>query len=114
MKNRGTAILLCLFFGGFGAHQFYLGRVGSGFIRLFFFWTFIPGIIAFFEFFGLCFMGDDKFSSKYNSEFVAITSQSISAGSADSLSKLASLYEKNLITKDEFEEKKKALLDKIG
>lgn len=28
-KSQGVAYLLCLFFGGVGAHRFYLGRTGS-------------------------------------------------------------------------------------
>jgi len=30
VKSRTTALLLCLFFGNFGAHRFYVGRSGSG------------------------------------------------------------------------------------
>ena len=33
-KSIGAAYLLWLFFGGFGAHRFYLGRTGSGFAML--------------------------------------------------------------------------------
>ncbi len=29
-KSVGVAYLLCLFFGWFGVHQFYLGKVGRG------------------------------------------------------------------------------------
>lgn len=29
-KSAGVAYLLCIFLGGLGAHQFYLGRTGSG------------------------------------------------------------------------------------
>ncbi|EFL92339.1 TM2 domain-containing hypothetical protein [Candidatus Regiella insecticola LSR1] len=38
------------FFGGIGAHKFYLGKIGQGFLYLLFFWTLIPAIIAFIEF----------------------------------------------------------------
>ena len=30
MKSKTTAILLCLFWGGVGAHRFYLGRTKGG------------------------------------------------------------------------------------
>jgi hypothetical protein len=34
-KSRLVALLLCFFFGGFGFHKFYLGRVGMGILYLF-------------------------------------------------------------------------------
>jgi TM2 domain-containing membrane protein YozV len=33
-KSLVVAYLLLIFFGGFGAHRFYLGRVGSGVVQL--------------------------------------------------------------------------------
>jgi hypothetical protein len=33
-KNVFTAILLCIFFGVFGAHRFYVGKIGTGVIQL--------------------------------------------------------------------------------
>jgi len=50
-KNRTTALLLTLFFGGMGAHRFYLGEVGLGVVYLIFCWTFIPLLISFVELF---------------------------------------------------------------
>jgi TM2 domain-containing membrane protein YozV len=52
-KNASTAILLALFLGGLGAHQFYMGKVGIGILYVLFCWTFIPSIIAFIELFFL-------------------------------------------------------------
>ncbi|HFF4522772.1 TPA: TM2 domain-containing protein, partial [Acinetobacter baumannii] len=51
--------------GGFGAHKFYLGKVGQGILYLIFFWTFIPAIIAFFE--GIIYLctSDEDFAKKY-------------------------------------------------
>jgi TM2 domain-containing membrane protein YozV len=66
MKDRTTAMLLCLFLGGFGVHKFYLGKKNDGIIYLVFFWTYIPAIVAVFEFFGFCFMSDREFNSKFN------------------------------------------------
>jgi TM2 domain-containing membrane protein YozV len=66
MKDRTTAMLLCLFLGGFGVHKFYLGKKDEGILRLVFFWTYIPAIVAIFEFFGFCFMSDREFNSKFN------------------------------------------------
>ena len=34
-KKKGTALLLCLLFGLFGAHQFYVGKFGKGLLYLF-------------------------------------------------------------------------------
>jgi TM2 domain len=34
-RNRLTALLLCVFLGPFGAHRFYVGKVGTGLIWLF-------------------------------------------------------------------------------
>ena len=64
-KNRITAALLAFFLGGFGAHKFYLGRVGQGLLYLIFCWTFIPAIIAFIEFIVLLTMNDESFNQKY-------------------------------------------------
>lgn len=34
-KKKTTALLLCIFLGVFGAHNFYVGRLGRGFLFLF-------------------------------------------------------------------------------
>ncbi|TRU24990.1 MAG: NINE protein [Microcystis aeruginosa Ma_SC_T_19800800_S464] len=52
MRNRTIAALLAFFLGYLGIHKFYLGENLAGILYLLFFWTFIPGIIAFFEFIG--------------------------------------------------------------
>jgi TM2 domain-containing membrane protein YozV len=66
MKNKIVAALLALFLGGFGIHKFYLGQIFKGFIYLIFFWTFIPAVIAFFEFIILLVMSDEDFNKRYN------------------------------------------------
>lgn len=50
-KNRTTALLLTLFLGGLGAHQYYMGKVGLGVLYTLFCWTFIPGVVALVELF---------------------------------------------------------------
>ena len=40
MKSKGTAYLLLIFLGAFGAHCFYLGKIGKGILYLFTFGLF--------------------------------------------------------------------------
>lgn len=69
MKSKLTAAILTLFLGGIGIHKFYLGQSGQGILYLLFCWTFIPSILAFFQFFGLLLMSDHAFNIKYNNGF---------------------------------------------
>jgi len=62
-KDRTVALLLTLFFGGVGAHHFYLNKLGLGVIYLLFCWTLIPAIIAFIELFFIM-----KRTDQYNQE----------------------------------------------
>lgn len=64
-KNKTTAALLALFFGGIGVHRFYLGQIGSGVIYLLFCWTLIPALVAFIECLLLFGMNDTAFATKY-------------------------------------------------
>lgn len=45
-------LLLALFVGGIGAHDFYVGKTGTGLIKLAFCWTGIPTIISLFNIIG--------------------------------------------------------------
>lgn len=47
--NKTTYILLAIFLGSFGIHQFYAKRVKSGFLYLIFSWTMIPGILGIYD-----------------------------------------------------------------
>tara|TARA_B100000959_G_scaffold143183_1_gene150300 strand:+ start:648 stop:1301 length:654 start_codon:yes stop_codon:yes gene_type:complete len=49
MKNKTTALVLAIFFGGLGAHKFYLGSTRMGFIYIVFCVTGIPSIIAIYD-----------------------------------------------------------------
>jgi TM2 domain-containing membrane protein YozV len=70
MKSKTAAALLAFFLGGIGAHKFYLGQTGAGIVYLLFCWTFIPALIAFFEFIGFLVMSEANFNARYNAPFV--------------------------------------------
>ncbi|CAH0129672.1 TM2 domain-containing protein [Chryseobacterium sp. Bi04] len=63
---KSTTALLAFFLGGLGIHRFYLGQTVMGLLYLVFCWTFIPALIAFFDFFIFIFMSENRFNSKYN------------------------------------------------
>lgn len=48
-KDEVVGVLLALFLGTFGAHQFYLRRPGLGILYCVFSWTGIPTVISFIE-----------------------------------------------------------------
>lgn len=67
MKDRTTAIILALFLGGFGIHQFYLGNNTKGVLYLIFCWTLIPVFIAIIDIIILITTNDQSFNLMYNS-----------------------------------------------
>ncbi len=75
MKNKTTAGIFALVFGGLGVHRFYLGQTGRGILYLLFIWTFIPTIIAMID--GIVFLtqDEDTFDRKYNPEIYAARQQ---------------------------------------
>ncbi|MEG1648015.1 MAG: TM2 domain-containing protein [Bacilli bacterium] len=58
--NKIIYLLLCFFLGGFGAHKLY-ARKSTCVLYLMFCWTFIPSLVAFFDFFIALFTGSDEF-----------------------------------------------------
>jgi len=44
-KKKGTALLLCLFLGWLGFHQFYVGRIGKGLLYVCTLGFFLIGVI---------------------------------------------------------------------
>ncbi|MBD5248897.1 MAG: TM2 domain-containing protein [Barnesiella sp.] len=64
MKSKTTAILLCFFLGGFGAHQFYLGKMGLGVLYLL--TAGLCGIGTLVNFIQLLMMSQEQFDAKYN------------------------------------------------
>jgi TM2 domain-containing membrane protein YozV len=123
MKSRVVAALLAFFVGAFGIHKFYLGETFAGIIYLIFSWTFIPGVIAFFEFLGLMLMSDRTFDGKFNAGLLAASGGSYHKSFEDkaaaskyhteTLQNLKELYEKEIITAEEYEEKRRKYLDAL-
>lgn len=116
MKSKSTAIILCFFLGGFGIHKFYLGENIAGVLYLVFFWTFIPALIAFVEFFMLIFISEADFNIKYNKGIAGggYSGGAVSAQDATkALGDLKKLYDAGVITVEEYEEKRQKLLKSL-
>jgi TM2 domain-containing membrane protein YozV len=123
MKDRSIAIILCFFMGFFGIHKFYLGKITDGVIYLLFGVTGIPAIFAFFDFFGLCFMSDREFQARFNhshpSAIESISSYPVATqprsikDSTAALYDLKKLYEDEVITAEEYEMKRRKVLEEI-
>ncbi|MDE6266519.1 MAG: TM2 domain-containing protein [Muribaculaceae bacterium] len=64
MKSKTTAILLCFFLGGFGAHWFYLGKMGFGILYLL--TGGLCGIGTLVNFIQFLMMSNEDFDAKYN------------------------------------------------
>jgi len=45
-QSRTTALVLCLLLGWLGAHNFYVGRIGKGFLYLFTGGLFLIGVLV--------------------------------------------------------------------
>jgi TM2 domain-containing membrane protein YozV len=69
MKSKSTAILLLLFFGGLGAHKFYLGNNLLGVLYLVFCWSGIPLFLSIIDLVILASTDKKKFNDKYNQEY---------------------------------------------
>ncbi|MBW2617117.1 MAG: TM2 domain-containing protein [Deltaproteobacteria bacterium] len=66
--NKVALVLLTFFLGGLGVHKFYLGKYVQGVIYFLFFWTLIPGIIAFVEFIIYACTSDERLQEKYTAK----------------------------------------------
>lgn len=70
--SKAILLLLTFFFGGIGAHKFYLGKYWQGALYLIFFWTLIPGVIALVEFFVYIFTSAERLNEKYSAHGSAV------------------------------------------
>ncbi|WP_366185682.1 tellurite resistance TerB C-terminal domain-containing protein [Flavobacterium ovatum] len=68
MKNRRTASIFALFFGGIGIHRFYLGQTVKGVLSILFCWTYIPLLIGIIDSLIFITISDEKFNFKYNTQ----------------------------------------------
>jgi TM2 domain-containing membrane protein YozV len=64
-KSRPLAILLALLLGSFGIHRFYVGPISWGVAYLIFFWTGIPGFLAWLEALYWLTRNDVEWAQKY-------------------------------------------------
>jgi TM2 domain-containing membrane protein YozV len=118
MRNKIVAAFLAFFFGYFGVHKFYLGSFSAGILYLYFSWTLIPAILSLFDFIKLIITPAKTFEATYNKVVASIDTNSIVAQESSgermtALGDLKKLYDNNIITAEEFEEKRQNILDLI-
>lgn len=128
MRNRIVALAINIIGGYFGLHKFYLGQNFAGILYLAFCWSGIPIILSFFDFLGLVFMSDRDFDRQFNGISQAhsipehprpafrepvTTNKQSSKEIAETLQQLKKLYETGIITAEEYETKRRKLLDLI-
>lgn len=70
--SKVALLLLTLFFGGIGAHKFYLGKYWQGALYLLFCWTMIPGLVALVEFLVYAFTSQERLDEKYTANGSAV------------------------------------------
>jgi len=64
-KTKFKAIIIALFFGGFGLHRAYTGQRGL-ILSILFFWTGIPALIALIDIIIYASMSEKKWNKKFN------------------------------------------------
>lgn len=117
MRDKSIAAILAFFLGDFGAHKFYLGENTAGVLYLIFFWTLIPRILSLFEFIGILVMSEDVFNAQYNlgviekNRFSGYLESSVDK--VKTLKELKNLYDSGIITAEEFEAKRRKILDSL-
>lgn len=113
MKQKIVAVVLCWFFGWIGAHKFYLGQGGLGIFYVLFFWTGIPAVVAFIEFFILLFMAEPDFDRQFNAGQSSSRTTASATDATKALMELKGLYEAGVITAEEYEQKRQNLLRQL-
>lgn len=111
-KTKLTAILLAIFTGGFGVDRFYLGYTGLGVVKLLTAGGF--GIWALIDLIRIC-TGSLRPAdgSPWQEDAPKAPVQSSEPSAIESLERLAKLYERGLLTEEEFAKKKAEMLAKM-
>ena len=120
-KNLIVSLLLWFFLGyGIGGHNYYLGRIGIGIFQLILFiisWiTLIFGIgLIIFAILGIWWLIDliYVFKLSNNSTLVSVNSSKSSSNNLDELDKLHKLFQNGVLTKEQYETKKKKILENL-
>lgn len=111
-KTKLTAILLAIFTGGFGVDRFYLGYTGLGVVKLLTAGGF--GIWSLIDLIRIC-TGSLRPAdgSPWQEDAPKAPVQSSEPSAIESLERLANLYERGLLTEEEFAKKKAEMLAKM-
>lgn len=111
-KTKLTAILLAIFTGGFGVDRFYLGYTGLGVVKLLTAGGF--GIWSLIDLIRIC-TGSlhPADGSPWQEDAPKAPVQSSEPSAIESLERLAKLYERGLLTEEEFAKKKAEMLAKM-
>ena len=111
-KNKLTAILLAIFTGGFGVDRFYLGYTGLGVVKLLTAGGF--GIWSLIDLIRIC-TGSLRPAdgSPWQEDAPKAPVQSNEPSAIESLERLANIYERGLLTEEEFAKTKEEMLAKM-
>jgi TM2 domain-containing membrane protein YozV len=106
-KTRTTALLLCIFLGGLGAHRFYVGKIGTGIL-----WLLTLGFGGIGTIVDLiciiCGTFTDEFGHTLYDPRVRIVSNSDTTGGNASGAVPAAAYQPAVMTQEEYDEATKA------